>query len=85
MEVLLYTRPGCHLCAVAKGELERLRGEFDFTLTEVDITGDPALLQHYSLDIPVVLLNGREAARHRLDTGRFRDQLEQIRRGRAPG
>ncbi len=36
----------------------------EFTLEIVDISQDPALLERYGQDIPVILLDGVEIARH---------------------
>ncbi len=77
MEVVLYTRAGCHLCDEAKKELMPLRDEFHFTLREVDIDSDEALRVRYGHDIPVVFLDGRKVAKHRLDREQFRRRLEQ--------
>ena len=38
-----------------------------FVLVEVDISGDPALERRYGHDIPVLLIDGVETARHRID------------------
>ena len=35
--VVLYAKPGCHLCEDAKTEIEAARRTRDFTLTEIDI------------------------------------------------
>ena len=54
--VVLYSRPGCHLCDHAREALERAGIAFD----EVDITRDPALLADYGTVIPVVERDGLE-------------------------
>ena len=47
-EVVLYTRPGCHLCDEARDALAALRGAgARFELREVDIEGDERLLAAY--------------------------------------
>lgn len=58
--VTLHGRPGCHLCDDARVVLERLRAETPFTLAEVDIEADDALLRRYLERIPVVALDGEE-------------------------
>jgi len=60
----VYTRPGCHLCERVKQVLDRVRGQVPFALESVDISSDAALTQRYGHDIPVILLDGREIARH---------------------
>jgi len=81
MEVVLYTKAGCHLCEVARQAIEPLREEFGFTFRVVSIESDPALRERYALDIPVILLDGREVARHRVDPLRFRRVLEAAQAG----
>ena len=56
MKLVLYGRPGCHLCDDARVVLERIGHPFD----EVDIESDDALLQRYLERIPVVVLDGVE-------------------------
>jgi hypothetical protein len=59
--VRLYHAPGCHLCESALGAIERVRGDIEFALEQVDITGDPDLERRYRERIPVVEINGVEA------------------------
>jgi glutaredoxin len=54
--IVLYSRPGCHLCDDAKAVLESLALVFE----EVDITRDPALTAEYGVLIPVVEQDGRQ-------------------------
>ena len=54
--LVLYGRPGCHLCDEARMVLERVGADFD----EVDIEGDDALHRAYLERIPVVTLDGEE-------------------------
>ncbi len=58
--ITLYSKPGCHLCDRAKQVIERCRVEYEV----VDITGNADLEARYGCDIPVVLLDGVEIARH---------------------
>jgi glutaredoxin len=58
--VVIYTRPGCHLCEDALAVLERVGRRIPFTLSEVDIESDPALLKRYLERIPVVTIDGAE-------------------------
>ena len=59
--VVLYGKPGCHLCEEAKAEIDSLRSERDFNLTEVDVSLDPVLHRRYGERIPVIEVNGQEA------------------------
>lgn len=57
--IILYSKPGCHLCEIAYQLLQGLQREFDLTIQETDITGDPALFEKYWNKIPVALIDGR--------------------------
>lgn len=64
--LILYGRPGCHLCEDAHGVLEALLAERASSghpvpvLEERSIEGDDDLLRRYALTIPVVTFGGRE-------------------------
>jgi glutaredoxin len=73
--VIVYSRPGCHLCDDAKSIIEEVQQEMEFTLEEVNIEHDLDLLQRYRFDIPVITINGVEAFRHRVDQSRLREAL----------
>ncbi len=55
----MYTRYGCHLCAVAWQLLQREQQRHGFALTAVDVDGDPELMARYGNWVPVVTVNGR--------------------------
>jgi Glutaredoxin-like domain (DUF836) len=77
-EVVVYSRPGCHLCERALEEIVSLHGEGRrFRLREVDIDSDEVLLRVMLERIPVVEVDGvvvselvldRAALLARLDT-----------------
>jgi hypothetical protein len=46
------------------------------TLEEVDISTDAALEERYGLEIPVLLLNGKKAAKYRVTEGDLRRILK---------
>jgi glutaredoxin len=60
--ITLYTRNGCHLCEKAKAALLDLKEEWNFMLEEVDIDLSDELTERYGLMIPVVYIDGEEAA-----------------------
>lgn len=76
--VTLYTRPGCHLCDEAKEAMLAARCADEYTLDEVNIESDPRLLHSYRNDIPVILINGIEAFRHRVATEDFRREVARV-------
>lgn len=73
--VVIYTRPGCHLCDVAKAVIAHARCDDLFTLEEVDVDSDPELTRRYGYDIPVVTINGAHAFKHRLTAEDFKREL----------
>jgi glutaredoxin len=71
--VIVYSRPGCHLCEEAKAVILNSGCMDQFTFEEINIESDHELLREYKYDIPVVTINGVEAFKHRLDAQVFRD------------
>ncbi|HYG80258.1 MAG TPA: glutaredoxin family protein [Pyrinomonadaceae bacterium] len=76
--VILYTRPGCHLCEEAKREMLAAGCDDGYTLEEVNVETDPALKERYGWEIPVVLINGTKAFKYRLTADEFRRKLERL-------
>lgn len=70
--VIVYSRPGCHLCDEAKAAIEKSNCSDHYTLEEVNIESDNELLKKYQYDIPVVTIDGVEAFKHRVDPAAFR-------------
>jgi len=75
-QLTLYTRANCHLCDEAKEQLDALRAEIPFDLRLVDIDSDPDLRAQFTHDVPVLFLDDRKIAKHRLDRTRLRRQLQ---------
>jgi glutaredoxin len=75
-KVVIYSKPGCHLCDEAKAAIKAAGCEGQFTLEEVNIETDPDLLRRYRFEIPVVTFDGTERFRHRLSSEEFRDALQ---------
>ena len=69
--VIIYSRPGCHLCDEAKMVIQNSGCNDSFTLQELNIESDENLLRKYKYDIPVVMIDGVEAFRHRVDAEKF--------------
>jgi len=65
-QVVLYTRPGCHLCDEVKATLARLEPRGGFTWNEVDIDSDPELQQKFTDEVPVVFIDGKKAFKYRM-------------------
>jgi glutaredoxin len=62
--ITIYSKPDCHLCDRAKEVIERCHTRVEFAVEVVDISQNPELLERYHDDIPVILLDGIEIARH---------------------
>lgn len=76
--VILYSKPGCHLCEVMKREIALASCDNLYEMEEINIETDPDLLKQYRYDIPVLVINGIERFRHRLSADEFRASLEDL-------
>jgi glutaredoxin len=79
--VVLYGRQGCCLCEDAREVLERVRarrGRDAFTLQEVDIDRDDALLRAYLERIPVVTIDGTEVFEFFVDESELERRLDMV-------
>jgi len=67
----LLSRPGCHLCDDMKAVVARVASASpkEILFEEIDISSDPDLASRYGLEIPVLLVNGKKAAKYRLSEG----------------
>jgi len=63
VQVVLYTRRGCHLCDEALALLER----HGLSPRLVDIDAQPALRERYNECVPVVEIDGKERFRGRVN------------------
>ena len=70
--VVLYSRPGCHLCDEARAAILDVRGHVPFGFDEVNIETDDALIREYGIRIPVVTIDGEEAFEVAVDAAAFR-------------
>jgi glutaredoxin len=69
--VIIYSRPGCHLCDEAKAAILSAGCSDQLTLEEVNIESDDELLRKYKYDIPVIAINGVETFIHRVNPRDF--------------
>ena len=74
----IYTRPGCHLCQEMKVIVERVvrHTHAQARIEEIDIAGDADLEARYATEIPVLLVNGRKAAKYRVTEEELRRRLK---------
>jgi hypothetical protein len=63
-QLILYSKPGCHLCEGLQEKLEQVQLPFELEIR--DITTRPEWFQTYEYDIPVLLLirTGSDAIAH---------------------
>jgi glutaredoxin len=82
VRVEIFSRPGCHLCEEAKAVLLEVARRHPFDLLEHNVEEDPAWESAYGTDIPVVVIGGRRAFKHRVPRDGF---LRYLERGGAGG
>ena len=70
--VVLYTRSGCHLCDDARELLVR----HGLSPQSVDIDADPELRARYDVCVPVVVIDGVERFRGRVNEVLLRRLLQ---------
>jgi len=77
--VVVYSRPGCHLCEKAIAQIVALheRG-YRFELHEVDIESHDLLLRRYLERIPVVEVDGAEVSELILDRAALEAKLDTV-------
>jgi hypothetical protein len=74
--VVLYSKPGCHLCDDMRAVVDEGLAGRGIAVSEVDITRDLELFVRLAHDIPVLEIDGREVARHRLAPSTLAAALE---------
>jgi hypothetical protein len=84
MRLTIYSRPGCHLCDEMEATIARVALNIPLTfgpltLEHIDISTDPALEARYGLEIPVLMVDGKKAAKYRVGE----EELRRILEGRA--
>ena len=79
MRLTIYSKPGCHLCEEMKTVVRRaIPAGADVAIDEIDISGDPGLLERYGLEIPVLLIDGKKVAKFRVTEAEVRRMLEKL-------
>jgi hypothetical protein len=72
IELVLYVRPGCHLCEDMKAELRPFQAELGFVLREVEVGWEGELAERYGSLLPVLTRDGAEICHYFLDPERLR-------------
>lgn len=73
--LILYSRAWCHLCEEMHAALEPLAHAFGATVDVIDVDADPELVALYDELVPVLMFEGVELSRYRLDAERVRAAL----------
>lgn len=73
---MLFSRPGCHLCDEMKAAIDLVARDTPLSVEVVDISGRADLEAAYGLEIPVLLIDGRKAAKVRVSVDELRRKLE---------
>ncbi len=76
MKIVVYGRPGCHLCDVAMEEVQAIVSGLDgIEIESVDIERDDDLMRRYLELIPVVVADGETVSELVFDPGPLRVRL----------
>jgi glutaredoxin len=77
--VVVYSRPGCHLCEAAEALVADICAETGDSWTRVDITTDEDLTARFTEQVPVTFVDGAQHDFWRVDPGRLRSALARRR------
>jgi glutaredoxin len=78
-DVVVYSRPGCHLCEEALAQIIALHEQgYRFNLHEVDIESNDLLLRRHLERIPVVEVDGAEVSELILDRAALVARLDTV-------
>jgi glutaredoxin len=78
-DVVVYSRPGCHLCEEAIAAIAALHEEgYRFGLHEIDIESDELLLRRLLERIPVIEVDGTVVSELVLDQAGLRAKLDTV-------
>lgn len=73
--VLLYSKPGCHLCDDARRVIAAVCTDLGEDFDEIDISSSTELMQRYGEEIPVTFVDGAQHDYWRVDAQRLRGAL----------
>lgn len=76
-EITIYSRSGCHLCKVAREEIERIarEGKVEISLKEILIDGNAGLESEYGFMVPVIHIDGAMHGYGRVEEARMKRAL----------
>jgi len=73
--VVLYSKPGCHLCDDARAVIEAVCAQLGEAYDEIDINSSPDLMARFGEEIPVTFVDGAQHDFWRVDADRLRAAL----------
>lgn len=73
--VVLYSKPGCHLCDAARTVIEAVCAELGESYDEIDVTTSQDLARSFGEEIPVTFVDGLQHDFWRVDAERLRRAL----------
>lgn len=76
--LILYGKPGCHLCDDARTAVERVTASRDVTLEQVDVSRDAELYARYGERIPVLEIDGETLFEFFVDEGVLERRLDRV-------
>jgi len=76
--IQLLSRRDCCLCEDAKLVLSSLEQQSLCSWEIVNVDHDKALLIRYGMDVPVLLMDGKELFRHRVTEGALKSTLVEV-------
>jgi hypothetical protein len=77
-QLVLYSRPECHLCEALTEQLRPMLAGRPVELTVVDVDSSVALERRYGLRIPVLVAGEVELSGYPLDEARVREYLASL-------
>ncbi len=78
MQLILYVRQDCHLCAEMRSELMALETRLAVTFELVDIDSDPKLVARYGHKVPVLVGGDEEICHYFLDEPQLAEYLSRL-------
>ena len=80
VELVMYTRAGCHLCdEMERAVLVTLEPE-SYVLRKVDVDSQRALQDRYGMILPVLAIGGVDAFETRLVPAELRERVQSFRK-----
>jgi glutaredoxin len=73
--VVVYSRPGCHLCETAESLVTEICAETGDSWLRIDITTDEDLTSRFTEQVPVTFVDGAQHDFWRVDPVRLRKAL----------